>query len=221
MEKHDILLLNQNVEYLLYRKNIKSLYMKVEHGQLIVKAPFYMPLSLIEKNILKYQERLLKNLNQYQFYHDYKDEGFVYIYNQYYHIVLRDLEKRQCHIHDDCLYVYHHDIEKTVEKFLKQMLSDYIEEKVIGYLVHDFDLDMPMIIIKKYKGRWGSCFYKDNKITFNLSLIHLEKELIDYVIVHELSHFIEANHSPRFYQEVKKRMPDYKERQKRLKEKHV
>ena len=80
---------------------------------------------------------------------------------------------------------------------------------------------MPYIQIKNYKGRWGSCFYKENKVTFNSSLIHLDKELIDYVIVHELAHFIEANHSSKFYKEIEKRMPDYKIRQKRLKEKHT
>ena len=49
-------------------------------------------------------------------------------------------------------------------------------------------------------------------------LVHLEKELIDYVIVHELCHFIQPNHSKLFYQEVQKRLPDYKEREKKLKE---
>ena len=54
-----------------------------------------------------------------------------------------------------------------------------------------------------------------------LSLVHLEKDLIDYVIVHELTHFLQANHSALFYQEIEKRMPDYKQRIKRLKEKHI
>ena len=67
----------------------------------------------------------------------------------------------------------------------------------------------------------SNCFYKDNKVTFNLSLIHLPKDLIDYVIVHELAHFLQANHSHLFYQEIEKRMPDYKQRQKRLKEIHI
>lgn len=221
MEKRIILLNGQSIEYVLERKNIKSLYMKIEKGQLVIKAPIIMPLSFIEKNIEKYQERLLAKLALYQPYYDYKDQGFVLIFNEYYHIVLRDIGKRKCSFHDHYLYVYHHDIEKTVETFLKKILLDYIEEKVIGYLVSDFDLDMPFIEVKKYKGRWGSCFYKDNKITFNLSLVYLEKDLIDYVIVHELSHFIETNHSQRFYQEMKKRMPDYKDKQKRLKEKHI
>ena len=77
------------------------------------------------------------------------------------------------------------------------------------------------MIIKFYKGRWGCCFYKENKVCFNISLIHLEKDLIDYVIVHELCHFLQANHSKEFYKEIEKRIPDYKQRIKRLKEKHV
>ena len=58
-------------------------------------------------------------------------------------------------------------------------------------------------------------------MSFHLSLIHLEKNLIDYVIVHELTHFLQPNHSKQFYLEIEKRMPDYKTRQQRLKEKHI
>lgn len=221
MEKHHILLQNQWIEYQLTYKNIKSIYLKVENGQLVIKAPFYTPLSFIEKNIIKYQSRLLKQIEHYQPYAVYKEDGYVYIFNKRYQIVYRDLKERKCQIHENNLYVYHYQISQTIEKFLKKKLLDYIEEKVIEYLAHDFDLDMPQIVIKKYKGRWGSCFYKDNKISFNLSLVHLEKDLIDYVVVHELTHFLQANHSSKFYCEMAKRMPDYKERQSRLKEKHI
>lgn len=221
MEKHRILLDNQWIEYHLVYKNIKSLYLKVDKGKLIVKVPMYTPLSFIEENIMKYQKRLLKQIQDYQPYAIYEDNGYVDIFHQRYKIVLRDIKERKCQIHGECLYVYHHQIDKTVETFLKKQLMDYIEGKVIFYLAHDFDLDMPQIEIKKYKGRWGSCFYKDNRITFHLSLVHLEKDLIDYVIVHELTHFLQANHSPKFYLEMSKRMPDYKERQNRLKEKHI
>ena len=77
---------------------------------------------------------------------------------------------------------------------------------------------MPEIEIKKYKSRWGACFSKQNKVSFNLALVHLDKSLIDYVIIHELCHFIQPNHSKLFYQEIEKRLSDYKIREKRLKE---
>ncbi len=221
MEKHHILLKNQLIEYELTYKDIKSIYLKVEKGTLIIHAPFFTPLSFINKNIIKYQNRLLSQINHYQLYAMYSENGYVYIFNQKYQIILRDLNEKKCQIHGKCLYVYHNHIHQIIESFLKKKLTEYIEEKVIQYLAYDFDLDMPQIIIKKYKGRWGSCFYKDNRISFNLSLVHLEKDLIDYVIVHELTHFLQANHSSKFYLEMAKRMPDYKERQKKLKEKHI
>ena len=61
-------------------------------------------------------------------------------------------------------------------------------------------------------------FQIKKKVSFNLALVHLDKSLIDYVIIHELCHFIQPNHSKSFYQEVGKRLPDYKIREKKLKE---
>ncbi|MEG0367498.1 MAG: YgjP-like metallopeptidase domain-containing protein [Coprobacillus sp.] len=221
MESHQIILENQTIEYDIIYKHMRSIYLKVEHGRLLIKAPYYTPIAVIEDNIRKYQKKLLSQIQQYEPYFLYQDHGYVDIMNQRYEICLRDVGKRQCQIHDQQLYVYHHQIDKCVEAYLKKRLLDYVEEMVISYLAYDFDLGMPKIEVRKYKGRWGSCFYRENKISFNLSLIHLEKELIDYVIVHELTHFLQANHSSLFYQEMQKRMPDYKIRQKRLKEKHV
>ena len=221
METRYILLENQWIEYQLIKEKRKSLAMKVEKGQLIVKAPYITSIDFIEESLVRYQKRLLKQIKSYEPYYDYQNHGYVDIFHQRYDIIVRDIQKRQCQIHDQSLYVYHHSIQQTVEMFLKQKLLNYIKERIIYYLAYEFDLDMPEIAIKKYKGRWGCCFYDNNKVIFNLSLVHLEKDLIDYVIVHELTHFLQANHSPRFYNEMAKRMPDYKQRQKRLKEKHV
>lgn len=221
MKTYQIALDDTIIEYDIIFKQMKSIYLRVKQGRLEVSAPYYTPLSLIEDNIIKYQKKILSQIKDYQPYYLYRDNGYVYIFNQKYTIRLRELGEKKCVIHDHYIYVYHHQIANCVEIFLKRMLMDYIEERIIHYLTFDFDLDMPKIEIKKYKGRWGSCFYKDNKVSFNLSLVHLDKELIDYVIVHELSHFLQANHSALFYREIEKRLPHYKQLQKRLKEQHV
>ena len=102
--------------------------------------------------------------------------------------------------------------------FLKEQLSQYLEKRIQDYLQNDFFMKMPAIQIKKMKSRWGACYYRNHKICFSLNLIYIDKELIDYVIVHELCHFIEANHSKQFYHEIEKRIPDYRDKEKRLKE---
>jgi len=221
MEKHYILIHQQEYPYELNYKNMKSIRMKIERGRLIVSAPYFTPLSYIEECLIQYQKKWINQIDRYEPYVVYQDDGYVMIFNQKYNIKVRDVGTRQCQIHGQDLFVYHDDIQKCIEDFLKKVLLDYIEERIIAYLAYDFDLAMPFIEVKKYKSKWGSCFYKMNKVSFNLSLIHLEKQLIDYVIVHELTHFLQANHSPLFYQEIEKRMPDYQIRRKKLKEKYV
>lgn len=73
------------------------------------------------------------------------------------------------------------------------------------------------ITVTAAKTRWGSCSAKD-KLSFSYRLMLLPDEQVDYIVVHELAHIREKNHSPRFYAVVERYMPDYKERQARLRE---
>lgn len=74
------------------------------------------------------------------------------------------------------------------------------------------------ICIRNMKSKWGVCNVTKRKITFNLNLFEVPEELIAYVVVHELAHLIEANHSPRFWSQVEQIMPDYKLRRKALRD---
>ena len=73
------------------------------------------------------------------------------------------------------------------------------------------------IRITSAKTRWGSCSSKKN-LNFTYRLILMHKEIIDYIIIHELAHLKEMNHSRAFWDEVEKMMPDYKVHEKWLKE---
>jgi len=70
--------------------------------------------------------------------------------------------------------------------------------------------------INSAKTRWGSCSGKKS-INFSWRLIMADEDVIDYVVVHELAHIREPNHSARFWGVVASVLPDYKERQERLK----
>ena len=70
--------------------------------------------------------------------------------------------------------------------------------------------------ITSARTRFGSCSSKGN-LCFSLYLMEKSERAIDYVVVHELCHLREMNHSPKFYREIEKILPDYRERIKELK----
>lgn len=59
--------------------------------------------------------------------------------------------------------------------------------------------------------RWGSCS-PENRICFSYRVALLPKEAAEYIVVHELAHIREKNHGPRFYEQVRRILPDYKDR---------
>ena len=73
------------------------------------------------------------------------------------------------------------------------------------------------ITIRSQHTRWGSCSSKGN-LNFNCLLVQVPSEVLDYVVVHELCHRKEMNHSARFWAEVEQVLPDYQTRRKWLKD---
>lgn len=74
----------------------------------------------------------------------------------------------------------------------------------------------PSIGMRYMTSRWGVCYPKKAKITLSTRLIHYPVECMEYVLLHEYSHFLVQNHSASFYAVVGRFMPDYRERRKRL-----
>lgn len=100
----------------------------------------------------------------------------------------------------------------AIRKFSEMYLAHRVEHwaKVTG-------LSFNHLHVKELKSKWGSCSTLRN-INLNWQLVLLSEGLIDYVIVHELMHLHEMNHSPRFWNWVGKYFPDYKRAKAQLKE---
>lgn len=87
----------------------------------------------------------------------------------------------------------------------------------VKYFAPLIGVDYGRITIRNQKTRWGSCSGKGN-LNFNCLLMLAPDDVIDYVVVHELCHRKEMNHSARFWQEVDKILPDYRSSRKWLKD---
>lgn len=87
----------------------------------------------------------------------------------------------------------------------------------VAYFAARMGVTYGRITIREQKTRWGSCSSKGN-LNFNWKLMLMPGEVLDYVVVHELAHRREMNHSPAFWSVVEKELPDYQKRRRILKE---
>ena len=114
------------------------------------------------------------------------------------------------------------NIPATVQK-------QYFTEVAVKEQIHDLcnkafpyyekrGIKYPEIKFRKMVSRWGSCHFQKGILTFNTNLMYAPTECIEYVVWHEFTHFLQPNHSSKFYDELAKVYPNWKECRKKLKE---
>ena len=114
----------------------------------------------------------------------------------------------------------------NVEKLTSEEIKTLAEQALklilqrVEYFAKQVGVDYGRITIRNQKTRWGSSSSKRN-LNFNCLLMLAPAEILDYVVVHELCHRKEMNHSKAFWVEVEKVLPDYRESVKWLKEKGI
>ena len=204
----------QNKEYNveIVHKNNKNTYIRIKDEETIYVTTSYFTTKkdikrLLDNNIDSIIKMLEKTKKKQQ-----KKEMFYYLGNPYYVIYMPS----NFEINDNKIYVKD---EKTLNKWLKnQILKIYTERLNYWYNIFEENIPYPKLKIRMMKTRWGVCNRRDNSVTLNSELIKYDLTKLDYVIVHELSHFIHFNHSKSFWNLVEKYSPNYKKIRKDLKE---
>lgn len=111
------------------------------------------------------------------------------------------------------------------QKIIKNSKQDYLKRKDesyklavdrVEYFNETYKFKYNRVSIRNQKTRWGSCSSKGN-LNFNYKIVHLPLRTADYIIVHELCHLKEMNHSKKFWDLVSVFFPDYKEIRRDLK----
>lgn len=196
------------------RKANKNTYIRINRdnniyvttGYLTTKKAIY---QLIERNQLTISKMLKKHVNQ-----QLRSEKFYYLGQDYDIIIVPTIDNIM--IDNNKIYVKSND---HLTKWLKTETSRLFKER-LDLIFNRFDehLPYPKLKIRRMKTRWGVCNRRNNAITLNSNLMNYDASKLDYVIIHELAHFIHFNHSSDFWNLVLKYCPDYKLIRKKLKD---
>lgn len=117
------------------------------------------------------------------------------------------------------LYVHTPDaspsaVSAQVKHWLRGQASAHFQQRIEHFRMH-ITLEAVAVRLSNARSRWGSC-HASGRISLNWRLIHMPRHLIDYVVVHELAHMREMNHSPRFWAVVGGVIPDYAARRREI-----
>lgn len=208
-----VLLDEKLVDVIIEHKPNKNLYIRVtDNLELLVtcnkKVSEKEILNIINKNsksLIKMYNRKIKELDNNSIFY-YLGKPYTIIYNK---------EIKKYYIEEDCIIVKD---EKMLNKFYANECVRVFTKELEKYNPYFNYLPKYTLKVRKMKTRWGVCNRGNNTVTLNSELLKKDIRLIDYVVVHELSHFKEANHSDKFWYEVSLRYPNYKEARKELNE---
>ena len=118
-----------------------------------------------------------------------------------------------------CIYLPRKNTKTRLVQWLKQNALRILQN-VTAQKAREMGVSCKAVKINSARSKWGCCTY-DNEIRYSFRLLYAPKEVIEYVVVHELSHVRHKNHSQAFWREVQKYAPDYKARRQWLKDNRV
>jgi predicted metal-dependent hydrolase len=213
------------IDYSIIFSKRKTLSIIVERDRsVIVRAPINTSKELIDKEINKRKLLLFKKVNHSQKYNIPQEkkefvsgESLLYFGNYFkLEVVNKDIKG----VEFDNKFVIGKSKQNDAKEILKAWYFKQAEEKLIPKVKHfanQLGVNHNKISIMDLKYRWGSCTPKDN-INFNWRIIKAPVYVIDYIIVHELTHLLETNHTPDFWNIVSVQLPNYEKAKEWLKE---
>ena len=222
---------DKTIEFDVLYRNRKTLAIQIEPlDNILVISPEGLPEDVIKEKVKSKGRWIIKKLLDFKdigyipFNREFVNgESFMYLGRNYsFQIIInKDLLRPKVELIEGKIRVYtptkDQDIlKKAVKKWFRKEAKKIISKRIEFYKPK-FSIEPRQIKIKEQKRRWGSCTPKSD-LLFNWRAVMAPSSVIDYIIVHELSHLVHKNHSSKFWKSVESIIPDYKDRKKWLKD---
>jgi predicted metal-dependent hydrolase len=237
MEMHQVECGGKVIPFTLVRKNVKNVNLCIKPDMTVmVSANEKVPLDFI-LNFIKGKGRWI--LKQAQYFKGVQSEvqsqkefvsgeSFKYLGKQY-RLRVEESDTEDVKYYRGFIYLLVKDKrdrqkkEKLFNQWLRKRAETIFNESLEKMYpsIQKYNLPKPKIMIRTMKARWGSCLRDSNAILLNYELIKAPKYCIDYVVLHELIHFLYKNHDRQFYNFLSALMPDWKQRKSILDEEVV
>ncbi len=213
------------MEYKLIRSKRKTLSIQInKEAEIIVKAPINLPKYAIDEFVKSKEKWILEKLNMMK---DFREKKVNFSLNYGDKVLFRGEEftlmwdiKDKVYFENNFLYMPSNltadEVKYNIIKLYKLHAKKILNEKVNHYK-YIMNVSPIKIKINSASTRWGSCSLKGS-LNFSWKIMFAKDEIIDYIVVHELAHLKEHNHSKDFWNEVFLVLPDYKLRQRGLSE---
>ena len=207
--------LDKDYLVIIEKKNNKNLYIRITEDLKIKITCNYLFTKLSIKKVLEDNRQSIEKMIDKQIKKNETNKSeYNNLLGKKLNIIYKEVKKPIYNldtiiVKDDVM------LNNWYKKYAKDVFKKYLDE---AYYVFDEKIPYPIIKVRSMKTRWGVCNRRDNSVTLNLELIKKDPEYLNYVIVHELSHFIHFDHSRAFWHVVEKYCPDYKTVRKKLKE---
>ena len=229
MEKHQVPYGSNWIEFELERKNVKNVNLNIKPDmRVMVSANEKVPLAFIYDFVKRKGAWITKQIGEFETVQPYvqsereyvSGESFKYLGKQYRLKVEKTDGEESVKYFRGFIYLFvkNKDDYSRKSKLMEQWYQDKAKKTFAELvnklypLVRKYEIEEPAVEMQAMKARWGSALIEKNSILLNSELIKAPKFCIEYVILHELIHFIYNDHSEKFYNLLWILMPDWEKR---------
>lgn len=203
----------------------KSSSVSIKENKLVFRLSSYLSANKAQQHFKQLLEKVVKKIEKTpqrfmgeKTIEDVLENGGFYFAQEFYK--LEYAKSRAIKLIDNIFYVNPDSSKENIDKAIKKLLCRKYEHRLYDYVKElnkeTYNYTIKGFSLKCVNSKWGHCSH-DNKIMLNLKLLNADREIMDYVIFHEISHIKHKNHSKGFWDEVERFCLNYSEMRKRLK----
>ncbi len=224
----------ENIKIEVLRKPIRNMYLRIypPDGKVVISAPHFITVKAIrsfaERKVgwIKKQQQRSKNSIRYVPKNFLSGEVHT-VFGKEAILDVNLSDKRRGVIYKDgVIHLYTgfnssaDQREKLVNDWYRNILKDSIPQYIIKWET-EMKVSVADFRIKKMKTRWGTCNNRDKRIWINTELAKMPPYLLEYIVVHEMTHLIEPSHNKRFRSLMDQFLPNWRSLRKELRDKSI